>query len=351
MQLLHLPGDPTLGEGVVAGNVEVPDLDLGAFVHHKRQGQRGGWHLLDLRIHRGILASALGQILFQNGGGVLHASGVVLLFHRQPHFAFLETIQNFGFADRVNTLVMDGADHPPFGQHEAHQQTFRGLLGFQLDVVEASGIPQQHEIAAQRLFVVDVAGFGIDLSLESVLGNATGAAEFDPGDHLAVQSLRINGRLRRFQLLGWAGLRRHAFKSALRNGRLGRSGGRLRRRSRRRRLLLSGRLRPQPREARSAKIYRYRTGTDEPEEPHESIPFHSALSPSRALRRRRHTGNNFTRYNRNRRQVSHYFSGSSRRATTSVAGYRCDLPAQFSTGRRGVNRALAGRGPPLRFRE
>ena len=134
-----------------------------------------------------------------------------------------------------------------------------------------------------------------------------------------------------------------------------RSRGRLRRRSRRRlrrrsrgrglrgRLLL-GRLRAQLRQAGSAKIYRHRAATDEPEDPHASIPLHVALSPLASLAVSslavaslpiRLTHRNYsTRQNHDRRQLSQHFSGSSRRATTSVASYRCDVWAQFSTTRR-----------------
>jgi len=118
---------------------------------------------------------------------------------------------------------------------------------------------------------------------------------------------------------------------------------RLCRRGLRGRLLLLRCLRAQLRRASSAKIYRHHADTDEPEDPHASIPFHFALSrpasiavaslslaslPIRLTHR-----NCSTRQNHDRRQLSQHFSGSSRRATTSVAGYRCDVWAQFSTVR------------------
>ena len=62
---------------------------------------------------------------------------------------------------------------------------FAAGFGFQADIVEAAGVPQNHEIAAQRLFVVDVARLGEDQRLQGVLGNAAGAAEFDGFDRPA----------------------------------------------------------------------------------------------------------------------------------------------------------------------
>ncbi len=47
------------------------------------------------------------------------------------------------------------------------------------DVVEAVGVPKRHEVAAQGLFVVDVAGFGDDDGAKGVLRNAAGAAKLD----------------------------------------------------------------------------------------------------------------------------------------------------------------------------
>src|ERR1022692_2096513 len=40
---------------------------------------------------------------------------------------------------------------------------------FQADIVEAAGVPQDHEIGAQRLFVVDIARLGNDEGLQGVL--------------------------------------------------------------------------------------------------------------------------------------------------------------------------------------
>jgi hypothetical protein len=132
-------------------------------------------------------------------------------------------------------------------------------------------------------------------------------------------------------------------------GRLGlrcrwRLGLRCGRRGLRRRLLLR-RLCAQLRLARGAKIYRHHGGTDEPEDPHARYlstlrsrrwrALQLRASPSASLPIRLTHRNYSTRQNHDRRQLSQHFSGSSRRATTSVAGYRCDVWAQFSTVRGG----------------
>ena len=90
-------------------------------------------------------------------------------------------------------------------------------LGFETDIVEAAGVPQDHEVAAEDVFVINIAGLGGDQGLEGVLRNAPGAAEFDGFDDLPVEGcwrsgraglgasqLRLAGLLRRLRwLLGW----------------------------------------------------------------------------------------------------------------------------------------------------
>src|ERR1019366_76938 len=175
-------------------------------------------------------------------------------------------------------------------------------FGFQPDIVEASLVPQDHEIAAQRLFVVDVALLGNDQRLQGVLRHPLGAAEFKAFNHLAGRVRGGRGRfLGRFQLraLAWLGGgrrrrsgRRSRGRRGLRRGgnglegtglRRGRGGRRLwlrlrlRRRPRLRGRLLGGRLGEQRRaDGDYAETGRDHDQAETPEKLHASIPFHSA---------------------------------------------------------------------------
>ena len=154
---------------LVADDIDVPDLHLRALVHHKGDLERGRRNLLDLRIHRGVLAAALGQKLLKHDGRALHLVGIVLRFHAQADFAFLEAVQDLADRDRLRARVVDGADDTALVHHEAHDHAGSTLLGLQADIVEAAGIPQDHEVAAKGFFVINIARLGEDQGLQGVL--------------------------------------------------------------------------------------------------------------------------------------------------------------------------------------
>src|ERR1035438_6035480 len=127
----------------------------------------GRWrNLLDLGLHGGVLPAAFGQVFLEDHGGTLDLVGVVLRFHAEPDLAFLEAVEDFGDGDALGARVLNGTDDAALGDHEADDEAEASGFGFQADIVEASGVPEDHEIAAQRLFVVDVARFGNDQGLQ-----------------------------------------------------------------------------------------------------------------------------------------------------------------------------------------
>ncbi len=81
----------------------------------------------------------------------------------RPDLAFLEPVENIGGGNRLRAFIFDVADHGPLGHDERDDDAAAvALFGFEPDVVEAVGVPQRHEIAAQRVFVIDVADFAED---------------------------------------------------------------------------------------------------------------------------------------------------------------------------------------------
>ena len=77
----------------------LPTLTLGPSFTYEGDLQRRGRNLLDLRIHRGVLAAALGQEFLEDDGGALDLVGVVLRFHREADLALLEAVENFRDGD------------------------------------------------------------------------------------------------------------------------------------------------------------------------------------------------------------------------------------------------------------
>ncbi len=166
--------------------IDLADLDLGAFVYVEGDLERGRGNLADFRLDGGELPAALREVFLQHHRRALHLVGIVLRLDRQPDLPLLEPVEHFRYRDRLHArAVLDGADHAPLGQHEAHDHACLARLRLQADVVEAAGIPQSHEIAVQRVFVEDVALLGEDQRAESVLGDAARATEFDGFDDVA----------------------------------------------------------------------------------------------------------------------------------------------------------------------
>ena len=186
VQVLHGLDHPVGVFSLVALDIDVPHLHLGAFIDVESDLQGGGRNLLDARLDGGVLMAALGEKLLQRHHRALHLVGIVLRFHREADLALLEAVQNFGDRDRVDARVVDGADHAPLDQHPVDDDAGLSLFGFQADIVEAALVPQQTEIAAHGVYAVDVPHLLFDDRLEGVLGDAAGALEIDGFDHLSL---------------------------------------------------------------------------------------------------------------------------------------------------------------------
>ncbi len=119
-----------MAEDLVPYEIDFVDLYLWPFIHLENNGNAGRRNLMKLRIHGGELASALGQILFQNHCGVLDFIGIVLRIGAQADFALLEPVQDLRLLDRLQAVEIEGSDHRAFHQHEGyHPARLPGLIG------------------------------------------------------------------------------------------------------------------------------------------------------------------------------------------------------------------------------
>ena len=122
---------------------------------------------------------ALAQEILQLDDRARDLGRVVRRIGGEPHFVILKTVQDLGDGDGMDAYVVDGANGAAFGNHETKDEARCALLRLQAEVVKAVGIPQLHEVAAQRLFAVEIARLGDDHGLEHVLGDPAVAAKLD----------------------------------------------------------------------------------------------------------------------------------------------------------------------------
>ncbi len=158
VQVLHRAHYIAARERRVAGDRDLADFDLGAFHHGENHFERGWRNAAQLRSHHCELVPVLGQQFLEHDGRVVDHIRVVHRFHRQADLAFLEPVQDIGGRNRFRALVLDVANYGPLGHDECdHDSAAVALLGLEPDVVEAVGVPQRHEIAPQRVFVIGIA--------------------------------------------------------------------------------------------------------------------------------------------------------------------------------------------------
>ncbi len=112
-------------------------------------------------------------------------------FDHKPDFALLEAVQNLGDGDRFHPLVGDRPDHAPLHHDKPHDHADFARLRFQSDVVKAAGVPQRHEVPAERFGIELVTFFGEDQGAHSVLGDAAGSTKLD-FLHAAFQTYRFD---------------------------------------------------------------------------------------------------------------------------------------------------------------
>ena len=177
--VLHGPPGALAAEHVEAFEADLAHLDLRAFVDVEDDLHRRGRNLADFRRDDGVLAAPLAQQFAEDEGGAVDRRRIVPGLDREPDIAFLEAFQDVRQGRGLVAFVPDRADHAPLGHHEAHDLADLAVLDLEPQVVEIAGVPEHHEIPAQRLRVVQVPALGEDPGGKAVARNPARAAEHD----------------------------------------------------------------------------------------------------------------------------------------------------------------------------
>ena len=86
--------------------------------HFEYHLQRGRRNLAKIGFHGGELTAALRQIFLQHIGGSLDLIRIVLRFHGQTDFPFLEAVEDFRDRNGLGAIVFDGTDNAAFDNHK-----------------------------------------------------------------------------------------------------------------------------------------------------------------------------------------------------------------------------------------
>ena len=197
-----------IAERVIAGELDVADLNLGALddFEDEDDGVAGGDAFV-LRRDLGKLAAVLAEEFLENDFGFFDARGIETALDGESDFALFEAIENVGFGDGVDAVVTDAADDGALFNFEDDVfviGTVGRIFDAKLYVFEILGVPESLKIAAKSFFIVGVAFAAEDAGLESVAANAAIAEEddaIDDGRRILVGSGRG---------LRWSGLERRA---------------------------------------------------------------------------------------------------------------------------------------------
>ncbi len=105
-----------------------------------------------------------------------------LAFHAQTDLALLEAVENIRFGNGVDAVVADTADLRAFLHLKDDDFATRAIgriFYSELYVLEELRVPQRLKIAAQRLFIVDIAVAAEDARFQRVAAHAAISDEVD----------------------------------------------------------------------------------------------------------------------------------------------------------------------------
>src|SRR5581483_5274718 len=175
---------------------------LWAFVDSEGDVDAARRHLPNLGSDGGVLVTTLCFVFLQHVLGALHFTGIVLRFRAQSDFAIFKTVENLGLTDRFVAGVVDGMNRTAFNNVERQKDAalWTGFFCY-ANIVKAACIPQRNEVAVNRLFVVNIALFGVDERAKRILRNFSLTPEIDAFNN-------VGSDLRRFGFLDVRGLLR-----------------------------------------------------------------------------------------------------------------------------------------------
>src|SRR5664279_2977561 len=157
---------------LVAGEVNLANLNRGAFLDIEVDLHRGGRNGLDLGADGRELVAVLGENLAQHSLGPLDLGRVILAFLGEADLLFFEAVKNVGLRHDIQALVIDFANGGFFLDVNIQDDSFFGVLALDAQVLEVTGVPQRIEIAFDRDRIVRIANVGEQAGKDSLLGNA-----------------------------------------------------------------------------------------------------------------------------------------------------------------------------------
>jgi hypothetical protein len=185
-QVLHGVTQHSRLDVLVALELDPAHLDLGTFLDHKCDPDRGRRNLPYFRSNRCKLPAMLGQQAFDGHFGLFYFGGVILTFHRQSDLRLFEAVEDIAAGNRTVAGVIDLADRRLFLHLDNQPPTLRSLFPAKPDILEITRIPQRVEIALQRGGIVNVARVGEDARLNRLGWNSAVSLDVDLGNDVGL---------------------------------------------------------------------------------------------------------------------------------------------------------------------
>src|ERR1019366_842497 len=190
LQVLHRRAQGAVIDVFVAPEAYPTHLNLRPFANHERDADGVGRNRAHLGANRRELTPVLREQLFQRHFGLLDLGRVVLVLHRQSHFAILEAVEHVAGGNRIQAGVVDLADGRPLLEVDVKNPAFGALFALKADVLKVARVPQGVEVAFDGGRVVDVADLGKDAGPDRVGRDAAVAVDGDPDDQILLGESR-----------------------------------------------------------------------------------------------------------------------------------------------------------------
>ncbi len=134
-----------IAEGMIAGEFDLADFDLGAFLNFENQDD--GVARCNAFILRGDfckLVAVFPEQFAQHYFRFLDFRRIELTLNREPDLPFLEAVENVGFRHGVDPVIADAADHRPlfhFKDNDFGIRVVGGIFHSQLNIFEELCVP------------------------------------------------------------------------------------------------------------------------------------------------------------------------------------------------------------------
>src|ERR1044072_6114258 len=194
--LAHREAQPEIGEDGIALEVDVADLDLGAFVDGEAHAALAGAHLFDGVVDGGEAVPLLGVHLHQLVLGALELAEVDGAALAQADLLFVEAVLDVGAAERLQPLALHRAQYRALDDAEQDVDPGGRRRRLDRDVVEQVAVPERLHVLVERDGVEGGADLEAEVVAEGLLGERAQALVLHCGDRLAGQTVGLGGARR-----------------------------------------------------------------------------------------------------------------------------------------------------------